>query len=102
MRSIPRNQIVKNFFENRSDGQDMPYVYEEFPKHVTVAGRLYTATSAEHEAEILALGRTKNEATDRTRMIALADEKGVSIDKRWGLDRIAQVLRDNGHDPDIK
>ena len=74
------------------------YQWQEYPKHVTVEGRLFVCNNQAEEDQARATGSIVREADERKRLVALAEVKGVQVDKRWSLDRIAKVLTDNGYD----
>ena len=78
-----------------------PYEFVEFPKHVIVAGRTITVNSEAEEAEALSQGKVVREEDERKRMLAVADLYGLQVDKRWRLDRIAEVIRNAGYDPEF-
>lgn len=95
-----RNQITRKPSWADDDGDDMSasYVYEEYPKHVTVEGKLFVCNNQAEEDQARATGSLVKEADERKRLIALAEVKGVQIDRRWALDRIAKALTDAGYD----
>jgi len=97
MASRARNQIIQAFDGNGPD--DMPYSFVEYPKHVTVNGILYVCGNADEEAAALATGQSKTESSERERLMALAQEKGLGIDGRWKADKIAEALKNAGYEP---
>lgn len=76
-----------------------PYVFHEYPKHVTVAGVVHVCANAEEEAQALATGAVIREDEERKRLVALAGVKDVKVDHRWKLERIAKAISDAGFDP---
>jgi len=62
------------------------YVYRPYPKFVTLAdGTNAIADNAEHEAELLGVD-------ERAKLFAEAEAKGVTVDKRWGIDKLKAAL----------
>ncbi len=80
--------------------QAKPYEFVEYPKHVTIDGKVIVCNDEDEEAQALASGKVVREEDERARMIAVADLYEIKVDKRWGLDKMAKAIRDAGHDPE--
>lgn len=66
------------------------YVYRPYPKFLILAdGTQAIADNAEHEAELTGTG----DATDeRAKLFAEAEAKGITVDRRWGVDKLKAAL----------
>lgn len=83
----------------QSGGDMADYQFCEYPKHVTVHGKLHVCQNAEEEETARAGETIVRDEEERKRLVALAEVKGVQVDKRWGLPKIAKAIEDAGHDP---
>lgn len=81
-----------------------PYEYREYPKWVETGEKNGQPTGVvvqdeEEEAQVKAtLSAPVRDADERARLILLAETKGVQIDKRWSLDRMAKAIDEAGFD----
>lgn len=83
---------------------DFPqFEYQEYPKLIyndpANPSAFVKVNNEDEEAAVLAGGRVLREEDERGRLVALAEVKGVQIDKRWKPERIAAAIKDAGHDP---
>lgn len=96
-----RNQIIKPpLWDNTPDGDSggVMYVFNEYPKHVTVEGKLFVCNSEAEEQAACDTGKIVREADERKRLVTLAEVKGVQVDGRWSLDKMSKALTDAGYD----
>lgn len=79
------------------------YEFQEYPKHVpTEGGKGFVVVNDEAEEKALSEGETIiREPEERARLIKVAEIKGVTIDKRWSLDRIRSAISGAGYDPEL-
>lgn len=88
-----------------SDWQEYPMmIYPDSPdgSHAQSKSRKGVIVNSEAERDTLLGGQALlREPEERTRLIKVAEVKGVQIDKRWGLDRITAAIVDAGFDPDL-
>jgi hypothetical protein len=73
------------------------YEYNEFPK--AIGDKL--AMNEDEEKVILAGRPLLREPEERVRLIAVAEVKGVTIDKRWNIEKIVKAIEDAGYDPTL-
>lgn len=84
--------------DGEDDGGYVPYEFVEYPKHVTVNGKLFVCNNEAEEETAKAGDPIIRDADERKRLAALAEVKGVNVDKRWSLDRMAKTITDAGFD----
>ena len=77
------------------------YTHQEYPKHVQVGGRTINVLTEEEEAQALESGKVVREADERKRMMKIVEMKGLAVDGRWKLDRIAEAISNAGYDPEL-
>lgn len=78
---------------HHSHRSSMDYQYQEYPKWVYPEGKPPVIVNGlEEEAAVMA----GSETDERSRLLTLATDNGVSVDRRWKLERIAQALADAG------
>ena len=76
--------------------------YQEFPKHVIVAGRVIVCLNEDEEAEAVANGQVKREPEECARLMKIVEVKKVpNVDGRWKMERIVDAIRNAGHDPEL-
>lgn len=79
-----------------------PYIFVEYPKHVTVNGRTFVCQDEAEEAQALETGTLVTEAHERKRLMKVCEVKNVpNVDGRWKLERIEAAIRNAGHDPSL-
>lgn len=96
------NQIIRSF-EPKTGGV-MPYSFHEYPKHVYPNGPampFVQVNSAEEEAEAMASGTVMDPDTEKKRLLAVAEQKGLAMDGRWKIEKMRATLSNAGYDPDF-
>ena len=88
---------------NTTSGDDMPYQFYEYPKHVYPHAdrpkHYVLVNNAEEEREALGGEEVISEEDERTRLLTLASVNKVPVDKRWGPAKITKAIEDAGFDP---
>lgn len=79
----------------------MQYEFKEFPKFITVNGENFIVNDENEEKEVMDNGTIYDEDEDRKRLITLAKIKDITIDRRWKINKIKQVISDAGFDPEF-
>lgn len=87
-------------FDDPDPGDDMAYEFREYPKHVTVDGKLHVCNNADEETTARAGEKIVRDADERKRLVTLAGIKEVQVDGRWALDKIRAAITDAGFDAD--
>jgi len=88
-----------------SAGDNMPYQFYEYPKHVyphpDKPKHYVVVNSAEEEK--LALGGEEiiSDEDERHRLLTVASVNKVPVDKRWGPAKITKAIEDAGFDPTL-
>jgi hypothetical protein len=96
---VALNQIIRAFGDSKVAGA--PYVFQEYPKHVVVKGRTIVCRDEDEEAAALADQDILSEPDERARLIAVAQQKGLSIDGRWKIEKMRAAIVNAGYDPDF-
>lgn len=97
-RAVAGKSRIYHAFDDPDLGDDMAYEFHEYPKHVTVEGKLHVCNNADEEATARAGEGIVREADERKRMVALAKVKDVQVDGRWSLDKMAEAITNAGYD----
>lgn len=86
-------------------GGEMPYQYQEYPKHVYPHAdkpkHFVVVNSEEEERQVLGGEEIINEEHERHRLLTLASVKKVPVDKRWGPAKLTKAIEDAGYDPTL-
>jgi hypothetical protein len=88
---------------------DFPaYEFTEYPKMVYPGGMKSNGlgqtepgvivNDADEEAIAMAGHAVVREEDERARLLKVAEVKGVTVDKRWGVDRLTAAIKDAGFD----
>lgn len=88
---------------------DFPaYEFCEYPKMVYPNGMKPNGTGqtpagvlvndAEEEATAMAGAKIVREEDERVRLLKVAEVKGVTVDKRWGNEKLVSAITAAGHD----
>lgn len=83
----------------------MPYSYQEYPKHVYPNPddrKAFVVVNSEAE-ETEAMGGKKivREEDEKRRLIALAEVKGVKVDRRWSAEKMVHAITEAGFDASL-
>lgn len=75
----------------------IPWIYQEFPKALTVPGtdKQIVVANADEESAKLAewgVGDQDDDPVEREGLLSKADELGLKIDRRWSDKRLAQEI----------
>lgn len=80
----------------------MAYVYQEYPKWVHPEGKPpLIVRDADEEATAMGGDPVVREADERKRLLAVAEVKGVKVDRRWSLDNLKAAIIGAGFDPTL-
>lgn len=82
----------------QGEGDAVSYQFQEYPKHVTVGGKLFVCNSQGEEDQALATGEVVREDDERKRLVALASVKDVQVDGRWSIAKMTKAITDAGFD----
>lgn len=84
------------------------YEFREYPKWIETGkdelGKPFGIIihSEDEELQFLATNAPPvREEDEKARLIAVADTKGVQVDKRWSTVKLAQAITDAGFDPSL-
>lgn len=81
------------------------YEYREYPKFIgTDPANPQTGVivnDEDEEAQLRSAGTVVREDDERSRLIKVAEVKGVKIDKRWSAAKMGAAIAEAGFDPDL-
>lgn len=86
-------------------GGDMPYQYQEYPKHIypdPTKPKHFVCVNDCNE-ERLALGGEEiiDDEHERHRLLTVASVNKIPVDKRWGPAKLTKAIEDAGSDPTL-
>lgn len=80
-----------------------PWSYQEYPKHVYPDPKnpkaFVEVNNAEEERAALSGDKLEDAEFERTKLLKIAEIKGVVIDGRWSDKRIRDAITKAGYDP---
>jgi ribosomal protein L15 len=89
-------------YDPGSNGGEMPYQFQEYPKHVYPNPhklKEYVVVNSEDEERLALRGEEiVREDEERKRLVTLAEVNHVQVDKRWGIHKLTKALDDAGFD----
>lgn len=94
-------KVVHNVFDNM---EFPPYQFREYPKHIPDPSGdkpFLVVNDAEEERAAKGGERVVDEEFERTRLLKVAEIKGVTVDGRWGIKRLRQTIEAAGEDPNL-
>lgn len=98
-RSAFSHMHQKNWDDTPRGGDVSDYVFHEFPKHVTIDGKLFVCNSEAEEDAARCTGQVVRDEDERKRLMALAGIKNVQVDGRWSVAKMSKAIADANHDP---